>query len=343
MKNIIFLCPAEKSPFGGAKIIYQYSSLIKTFKNYDSCVIHLKKKKSSKFFKSIKKRLNLEKIDSNGLHSNEIRVVKNFRYKWFNNKIKIKNDLKFNSKKDFVIIPEIYSQLSDIFILKKIPYAVFVQNGYSLFSTNNSKLLKNSYKNAKYLISYSKDIDNCIKLLFPQFSKKIVRVKCSINEKKINIKAKKNNWITYMPRKLPVHSNLVINFLKNKLSKKWIFKSLNNLDESQVFNQLSKSKIFLSFSDLEGLGLPPIEAAIAGNKVIGYTGEAGKEFWKKPIFSSIPNGNIKKFCKTVMKEVNNKDFLIKTQKARKKIANNFSFNNEKKSIINFMNKVKKIK
>ena len=44
-----------------------------------------------------------------------------------------------------------------------------------------------------------------------------------------------------------------------------------------------------------------------------------------------------------MVEINNKSFLIKTQKARKKITNAFSMGNEKKSIINFINKVKKIK
>ena len=31
-------------------------------------------------------------------------------------------------------------------------------------------------------------------------------------------------------------------------------------------------------SNLEGLGLPPLETTIAGNKVIGYTGEGGKEY-----------------------------------------------------------------
>ena len=35
-------------------------------------------------------------------------------------------------------------------------------------------------------------------------------------------------------------------------------------------------------SNLEGLSLSPLEAAIAGNKAIGYTGEKGKECWKEP-------------------------------------------------------------
>ena len=49
MKNVVFLCPAEKSPFGGAKIIYQYSSLINSIKGYKSSVVHLKKKNLQNF------------------------------------------------------------------------------------------------------------------------------------------------------------------------------------------------------------------------------------------------------------------------------------------------------
>ena len=50
--------------------------------------------------------------------------------------------------------------------------------------------------------------------------------------------------------------------------------------KKKLINYLSKSKIFLSFSNLEGIGIPPIEAALAGNKVIGYTGGGGIEYWK---------------------------------------------------------------
>ena len=46
---------------------------------------------------------------------------------------------------------------------------------------------------------------------------------------------------------------------------------------------------------MEGFGLPPLEAAIAGNKVIGYDGISGKEYWKKPIFTEIENGNLLNF------------------------------------------------
>ena len=106
-----------------------------------------------------------------------------------------------------------------------------------------------------------------------------------------------------MSRKLPHHSNLVKDFLLKYLPKNWHIIDLNNLDEKKVYKSLSKSKIFLSFSSFEGLGLPPIEAALAGNFVIGYTGEGGSEYWKKPIFTEINSGDIILFVKKILAQI----------------------------------------
>ena len=76
-------------------------------------------------------------------------------------------------------------------------------------------------------------------------------------------------------------------------------KDLNDLTETQTYKMLKKSKIFLSFSSFEGLPLPPAEAALAGNFVIGYTGEGGNEYWKKPLFRRIHSGEIIPFVKAV--------------------------------------------
>ena len=65
---------------------------------------------------------------------------------------------------------------------------------------------------------------------------------------------------------------------------------------------LKKSKIFLSFSSFEGLGLPPAEAALLGNFVIGYTGE-GAMNTDKPIFTKINSGEIVTFVKEVLKKL----------------------------------------
>ena len=145
-----------------------------------------------------------------------------------------------------------------------------------------------------------------------------------------------------MTRKLPQHSELVLFFLRKHLPKSWKLKKIHNFKEHKVFHYLHKSKIFLSFTHFEGLGMPPIEAALAGNKIIGYTGEGGKEIRKKPIFTEIKNGNILGFVGEILKNLKMKHNLKKTTIQRKKLINKFSINHEKKNLIKMINKIKSL-
>ena len=106
-----------------------------------------------------------------------------------------------------------------------------------------------------------------------------------------------------MSRKLPQHSYLVTNYIKAQLPKNWLIRDLNNLNEKKTYDYLRESKIFLSFSNMEGLPLPPAEAALAGNFVIGCTGEGGNEYWKKPLFTKINSGEIKSFVKEIINKI----------------------------------------
>ena len=334
--NIIYLNIAEKGPSGGSKVIYRHSNLINDLKipNVSSEILHIKKRKISKWNNSLKKMFNMENRRFFGWNTQDITIPKDFIPQWTINKIKLKENFIFKKEKDFVIFPEIFAHFAkNLCIENKIDYAIFVQNGYCLRSTNDYKTLNEVYKNSKFILSNSNDSSKCVVSAFDNCKHKILKLNLSIDSKKFNSKTKKSNVITYMPRKLPAHSENLIFFLRNNLPNYWKFKALHNLNEKEVFNNLSKSKIFLSFSEMEGLGLPPIEAAIAGNKVIGYSGSGGKEYWKKPIFTEIPHGNINKFIKEVMVSVNNKKLSNKLKPARKKIIKQFAPIREKKNLI----------
>ena len=131
-------------------------------------------------------------------------------------------------------------------------------------------------------------------------------------------------------------------YLKNLLPKNWRIIALNNLSEKKLVHLLGKSKIFLSFSNLEGIGIPPIEAALSGNKIIGYTGAGGMEYWKGPIFKKVENGEIADFGQKVLQEVNNYklSWLKKTHKERDKLAKQYCSELEKNSLNTLINKVK---
>jgi len=209
-------------------------------------------------------------------------------------------------------------------------------------STNNFLNLKKSYENAKLIITTSKYSVNYLKNMFPNLKNKIFKVNLSIDCKRFKIK-KKSNLITYMPRKLPDHSNLLLFYLKNLLPKNWKILPLINVSEKKLTKSLSISKIFLSFSNFEGMGIPPIEAAISGNKVIGYVGGGGSEYWKKPIFIKVENGEIADFAKKILNNIKNykTSWLKDTKKDRLLLSNYYSLKSEKKSLILLSNKILK--
>ena len=144
-----------------------------------------------------------------------------------------------------------------------------------------------------------------------------------------------------MPRKLPSHSNLLLFYLKNLLPKKWKVLPLINVSEKKLIHTLSISKIFLSFSDFEGVGLPPIEAALSGNKVIGYVGGGGSEYWKKPIFTKVENGEIEDFAKKILSNIKSykTSWIKKTKKNRLLLSKYYSKKSEKDSLTLLSNKI----
>ena len=340
MKNIIFIVDEQKSASGGAKAIYQYSNYINSLDLYTSSVVHIKKKRVSKIFESLNKRFKKDGANKKftGWDFKDIKVKKNHQFPWFNIKVNIKNDLIFDNKKDFIVLPEIFAHFGVEFAKKKISYAIFMQNPYAIFPTNNFEKLEKSYSKAKIILHYSKEMKKGILNAFPKSKLNLIEVGTSIDSEDLKFE-RKFNLITYMPRKLPLHSALVINYLKRRLPKKWKIFPIHNLSKTKTFAKLKKSKIFLSFSFLEGLGMPPLEAAISGNKVIGYDGEGGKEYWKRPIFIKVENGNIFDFCDKILKNLKDKNFITKSIKHRKKIIKQYSFERTKNKIRKFLKKI----
>jgi len=345
--NIIYLLPEMKGASGGAKVIYNHSlKLNKLRNNISSSVLHLKKKISYKIESSLSKKFDMFNTRYSGWNPNKMRVSKFYspNKNWFNKDTNLKKKFSLNKNTDFLIIPEIWSHFPEDLNLKQkgIKYGIFIQGFFHMNSTNNFKKLKSSYKNAKIILISSDYNIKCFKEMFPEFQNKILRINFSINIQKFKI-SKKTNTITYMPRKLPDHSQLLLFYLKNLLPKNWKIIPLENISETYLIKYLSQSKFFLSFSNLEGLGIPPIEAALSGNKVIGYTGGGGIEYWKAPIFNKIENGDISSFGKKLLYEIKNykKDWIIKTKKNRLKIEKKYSEETENKTLNLLINKISK--
>ncbi|OIR03140.1 hypothetical protein GALL_146590 [mine drainage metagenome] len=294
-KSIVFLSPATNVPIGGIKVIYNQAAIISALKG---------------------------PVAANVLHP----LSPNFRCSWFVHGATINRSLEFSRTDDFVMIPEFWAvPHAKLLYNLGVKYGIYVQNGYSA-SLNNGDELDAAYKNSALILAISDDSVECIKMAFPECADKIRRVHYSVNSDQFVASQKKENIICYMPRKLKRHSGLVTFFLNKKIPTHWRIVAIDGLDEDGVAAILGKSKIFLSFSEFEGCPLPPVEAALSGCQVIGYTGEGAKEYWDKEIFTEIYSGDIRTFVNAVMNKIAEIDSApyITNKTAIDRLANRYS-------------------
>jgi hypothetical protein len=112
------------------------------------------------------------------------------------------------------------------------------------------------------------------------------------------------------------------------------------MNEEQVAALLKRSKIFMAFSHFEGCPLPPLEAALSGNQVIGYTGQGAKEYWRPEIFEEVPSGDVAGFALRVLDKVQvidqSEKFDLPLSTIRS-LADTYSQAQERKDMLAFLN------
>jgi len=284
--KITYLCPALDIPIGGIKVIYRHSEILSSI-GFESYVLHPENP--------------------------------NFSCTWFSHKVKTRDSSPFSKADDFIVIPEIWaSNLGQQSLDRELKYGIFVQNCY-LAMNGEFDILKKVYERANLIMSISEDTSSVISLAFPRIDKsKFIQIIPYVNALGSGKKQKK---ISYMPRRLPDHSQKVIFLLKSHLPPDWSISPIDGVGEDDALKALSESSIFLSFSDMEGLGLPPIEAALSGNLVVGYTGQGGKEYFKEPLFRRVENGNFQVYIEKILLAIGQIDDGLTVSSAYEKEIN----------------------
>ena len=280
MRNLIYFSPVATQPIGGVKVFYRHASLINELKldDWRAQVFHMEQPA--------------------------------FTCDWFKHQTATKTDGVFHAVSDFAILPEchlwsFWRQLLDI----NVRYGIFVQGGY-LIGANPSVSMEElslAYDKASLILTISDDTAECVRLFAPESAHKIVHVRYSIPADLFHDCSEKQNLITFMPRKMPEHSRLVLIFLQRLLPSNWAIVPIDGLPEAEVAATLRKSKIFMSFSSLEGLPMPPAEAALCGNYVVGYTGQGALEYWEPGLFTEVAMGDIRTYVREVLQLVHRLD------------------------------------
>ena len=271
--EMIYFCPTFDKPSGGYKVIYKHAEILSSL-GISSAVFHP--------------------------------GSDNFECTWFNHKTRIIKERPFMTGENFIVLPETLAvHFYERCVERRLNYAIFVQNGYLLSSRvqpEDYDRLKSAYENADILMSISEDTTEMIRTAYPSIDNdRICRILPHLAQ--CFTTGKKEKIISFMPRKLTIHAEKVCFFLRENLPKEWKLVPIENFTESQVAETLSKSSIFLSFCDLEGFGLPPLEAALSGALVIGYTGQGAKEYFQQPNFIEIQNGDLRSFVSTTINAI----------------------------------------
>ena len=104
--------------------------------------------------------------------------------------------------------------------------------------------------------------------------------------------------VAYMPRRRSEEAAQVIRLLELRgVLDTWEIVAIDGCSETEVANLLRSSRIFLSFSEREGFGLPPCEALACGCLVVGFDGFAGREFFRPPFAETVEDGDVVAFAR----------------------------------------------
>jgi len=261
MPRILYMCPDSNVPTGGIKVIYRHVELLREL-GHDAYVMHLTTEFS--------------------------------RCTWFASTAPV---VHFGALRgdDLVVVPEVMISITYDLHKQGVRFCVFVQNGYLVLPHTNPGAVRDCYGWAQAVFSISDDTTSVQTELFPECAGKIMRVQYSVDADLFR-PGQKERTVLYMPRKLPTHARNVVPWVASQFPD-WGFVELDGMSETGVAEEMRRARIFLAFSDLEGCPVPPIEAALSGNIVVGYPGWGGEEYWRKPNFRRVEMGNLREFAR----------------------------------------------
>lgn len=258
MKRFVYISPDSNSPTGGIKVIYKH----------------------------------VELLNELGIPASVVHFAPGFACDWFSHRAPVISIDQVLTT-DIVVIPEIMTVLGNQFAANGVPYCMFVQNGYLVLPTAPLGEVYACYRDARAILSISEDTSDYLASVFPEFAHKIIRVKYSVDVSRFSV-GEKRLKVTYMPRKQPLHASNLVPWLLRQFPQ-WEFQMIHGMHEDVVAEHLKSSRVFLALSDFEGCPVPPLEAALCGNVVVGYPGWGGCEYWEEPNFIRVEMGNLRQF------------------------------------------------
>lgn len=224
-------------------------------------------------------------LNANGMPSTILIPGGEYKLDWLDYEVPVENDINKVTKNDLLVLHEETLWIFNTIVGKTNCKYVILNQGahWSLTNYLGYEKTKAIYEKATGILANSDYTSDLIKRLFG-----------NLNVKRFHIGIPdyfcadvKRDVIAYMPRHKSETSECIVQYVKDFHSD-WELVSIDEMHYTDVAKTLASSKIFLSFSRDEGFGMPPLEAALSGCKVIGWDGFGGREYFKSPLFTPTP-------------------------------------------------------
>ncbi|MDP2432803.1 MAG: glycosyltransferase [Pseudomonadota bacterium] len=295
---IYFLCPEQKTPVGGIRIIYRHVDILnksgipayivhKTngfrvswFEN-NTPIVYWRNGVADRLVNKIKRRLNADYIVELPISGGPASRI---------------------GAGDILVIPENYGPDLAVAYGRGIKKVVLNQNCYLTFhgySFQRDRLIT-PYQHHDVLATMINSVDGeaYLKHVFPEMPLHLFRL--SIDPQRFFFQAKKKKQICFSRIKNQADAMQVINILKFRgVLKGFDIVPFINMPQTEVASIYRDSLLFLSFGYPEGFGLPPAEAMACGCVAIGFHGGGGREFFRPEFSYPIEQGDIIGFARTV--------------------------------------------
>ncbi len=283
MKIYVFCHIGAKRPNGGVKILFEYAKALMD-NGWDASIL------------------------IPGAHLFPADCPKDYKPSWFETDVPVFDDVRIIKSDDLVIIHEegiwCYEHL-----IANNPRMVMLNQGLTSSLTDNVGMnitydfAKQVYDRCEAVVTISPAITTGLMNIFGVDSMKLFTIPNPIDD--FFTPGVKENTILVM-NKQPgnIASIMLLKIILNRYPG-WNVKLIQNMSLMQVADEMSRAKIFAFLcSPLgEGSSLPPVEAALSGCKVIGYSGVGSSYYFLEPIFTEIAYNDIDRFVRVLDEEV----------------------------------------
>ncbi len=242
----------------------------------------------------------VDALNAAGFPAAVVHERRGFRCAWFENRTRVEYPpLMLND--DVLVFPEEFSAESLARIAPGVPKVVLNQNAYRTFASKGPRGPSPSVDcpDVVAVVVVSEDNERYLRYAVPDLPVHLVR-HCIDGRVFFPDFTAQARHIAVMPHKRPHEFAQVRALLERRgVLDDWELVVLRGLPETAVARELRSAPLFLSVARAEGFGLPAAEAVASGCFVIGFHGQAGREYLRPPHTQVVEDGDVVGFAMAI--------------------------------------------